>query len=159
VAATQIADPVITVGDWLTAGWNAANSLTLTPTISKGGWYNRDNDLATFKVTVTPNAENQRTGYLGTAGPGALWDGTVDVNIWTSPAVFADGTAKVALAKKLAYEGRQEVDRLIRSNQLASSELLIARTLNRIPLPDTRGRPVVFRWLCEVGYSWIELAA
>jgi hypothetical protein len=64
-----------------------------------------------------------------------------------------------ARAKQLAYEGRQEVDRLIRANQLASNELLIARILNRVPLPDTIAKPTVYRWLCEVGYNWIELAA
>jgi hypothetical protein len=159
VPPTQIADPVLTVSAWLKADWNAANTLTLTPTVAEGGWYNRANDISVFKVTVTPAPENQRSGYLGAAGPGALWDGSVDVNIWTSPNVFASGTAMVGRAKALAYKGRQEVDRIIRVNQLASSELLIARILNRIPLPDTRERPVVFRWLCEVGYSWIELAA
>jgi hypothetical protein len=133
--------------------------LNLTPSIVEGGWYDRSADIGAFKVTVTPNAEIHRSGLLGSDGPGSIWDGSVDVNVWTSPKVFASGTAMNARAKQLAYEGRQEVDRLIRVNQLASNELLIARIVNRVPLPDTRGKPTVYRWLCEVGYTEIELAA
>jgi len=155
---TTIADPVITVRALIEDNWVAGNlTANLTPTVT-AGWYNRDRDIAQFLVTVTPNPELEASAYLGSAGPGARWEGTLDLNIWASPKVFTTGNQQ-ALARKLVYEARQEVDRIIRVKQTSVSGYTTLRIVSRRPLPEVGENPTVFRWLCEVEYGWIELAA
>lgn len=154
---TQITEANVTVLDLLVANWNAANTQSITPDITNA-WWNRQGDTTQAKVTVTSGGEIEFLRGMTTNGIASFWDGTVDVNCWTTPKVFASGN-QGALSRKLVYQMRQEVDRIIRINQNAVAGLLHLGVIARRPLHDDTEDPTVFRWLAEVGYSWIEQPA
>lgn len=156
---TKIEHAVVTLLDLFVAGWTPANTEGLTPDFSSA-WYDRVKDIDQFKVTVTGGDEFPFGAGLTANGPAGLWDGVASVNVWTSAKVVSGSSAiGGALARKLAYEGRQEIDRIVRVNQNAVSGLLFMSVRSRRWLPDDRESPVVFRWLVEVGYQWIEQPA
>lgn len=151
MAVDKIIDPVVTVRQLLESNWNAANTQGITPTVTHG-WYNRLRDKTKLMVTVTGISEYERLATLSALGPGALFEGRLDVNAWATK----DTTGGSALARKLVYQAREEISRIVRENQNSVADLLWVKVVGRRPITDDDEESVIFRYLVEVSYGWVE---
>ena len=155
MGVTQLdTDAVTTIRDDLVAGWNAANTQTITPKFTNALW-DRTKDYSRALVTITSTAEIPTITGMGPAGVSQQYEGVVDVNCWATPKVFSSGN-QGALARLLSWEMSKEVIRIIAGKEIdhqGTFELL--HPGSRRPLHDQTEAGVVFRFLVEVNYRWM----
>lgn len=151
---TAIQDPVITVVSLLSAGWNAANTSSVTPKFSTG-WYDRQSNVS--QVTVTNPEESEiggPDGYFAMkadgSGPVSRMSGSLDVSCWAHRDM---GDVSVN-PKQLAFEFTTEVKRIIRANYDAATDLDYVKWDGRFVVVETDEVPAVFRQVCTISYQY-----
>lgn len=156
---TAITDPKIVVKDLLTTHWAASSTSSVTPTFGTG-WFNEESKYP--QVTITDPRENPsaggETGYRGIkadgSGPTQTMLGTLDVNVWSTR------DASAVNPKQLVFEFSEEVKRIVRkfytATTVSDAGLQWLAWGGRLERVDSDVRPAVFRYLCEVRYSYQE---
>ena len=160
---TTITDPKVAITDILQSDWDDTKTMSLTPHITTGWW--EEQRPTQPQVTATDPVEVSRVRYITGQGGGQLWDGQVTVNCWTTkntldasvPAVKLDS----ALARKLVWLMRVEVDRIIMVNQslMSSVGYQFIRVDDRMEITDPSEPVTSFRQQLLVGYKWLESPA
>ncbi len=158
---TSIEQVSYTVRKQLVAGWNSANTMSLTPTIRRAH-PGRSTSFVIPLVSIGQDEENPLVETLTPTGPGAIWGGTVTVMTWVDPeSTLQSGGDEVgyALSSKLSDLMAKEVHRIIRLNQTTTADLLTLRPVGRRYSPDDSETPVLDRHIVTVVYAWAEQPA
>lgn len=149
--------PKISIKNLIKAGWDKSNTSGLTPSFSTG-WY--DMKAATPQITFTDPVEvaasTGKTGFLGivTGGkPSQYWDGTVAVNLWVTREALA--TAGVN-PKAFIFAMRAEVKRILQAGYNSISDLDFVSWLGGFEQVDATEKPVVYRFVGEVAYAYMD---
>jgi len=147
-----MSDPKLKIKDLLKNNWTAANTSNVTPDFSTG-WWDDNNDLP--QVTVTSDDEAPLGGgetgqtHLNSDND-QLLAGAVDVNVW------ANRDSSSENPKKLTYEFKDEVRRIVQANKEAITGFNYIGWNGYLDRTDTNKTPVVYRKLCEIVYGRIE---
>lgn len=147
-----MSDPKLEIRDLLKNNWTAANTSSVTPDFSTG-WWDDNNDLP--QVTVTSDDEAPLGGgetgqtHLNSNNE-QLLSGAVDINVW------ANRDSSDVNPKKLTYECKDEVRRIVQANKEAITGFNYIGWNGFIDRTDTKTTPVTYRKLCEVVYGRIE---
>lgn len=147
-------DPKLSIKNLIKDNWDSDNTSNVTPNIHTG-WYDAKSNRP--QVTFTDPSEaviaGGVSGYTGmTSGgtPTQQWDGSVSVNFWvTREAVSVN-------PKAFLFEMRREVQRIVKANYDAISDLHCIAWKGGMEMPDTDQSPVVYRWIGEVGYAYMD---
>lgn len=141
-------DPILTVYDFLVAGWNSANTSGVTPKIHTG-WFNVN--WKTPQVTVTDLREfpvsGGVTGFrsIDSLGNGAkLMIGNMTVGVWS----HVDDNSNIN-PKQLTFEMSEEVKRIVKANMLpniGTTGLQWLSWIGRRRVVDTSEEPILFRY-------------
>lgn len=148
-----IADPKLTIKNLLATNWTASNTSNVTPTFGTG-WFNEESKHP--QVTVTDRNDTPirggETGYQAIksdgSGPTQTIIGTANVNVWSTR------DANSVNPKQLTHEMAEEVQRIVLANYNGSGDLRWLAWGGALERVDTQVRPAVFRYLCEVRYSY-----
>jgi hypothetical protein len=160
--ATEIEQVSYTARKALNTNWVAANTMNLTPEITKRPRSGRIGDLITPLLTVGLDEEDPLYETITPTGPGAVWDGTITIESWVNPDRTLDSGASPigdALASKLARQMMEEAHRILRAEQLNHTDLIVLRPTSRRYSPDTTESPTLERWILVASYSWAEQPA
>ena len=147
-------DPKIGIKDIIKDNWVASNTSSVTPAFSTG-WYNAESKMP--QVTITDSEDTTlskgETRYFGIATNGApaqYWVGTVSINCWSTR------EANAVNPKKLIYEMKEEVKRIIKANYGDVSGLDYIAWHGSFERVDDTVKPVVFRQVGECGYGFLD---
>lgn len=149
-------EPTKAILDILQTNWNNANTSISSDPSFHTGRYNQD--ASNPQVSVTDiNATTiggSPSGYAAfdPSGAGAIqeYDGGVDVGLWSDYSV-ADVNPK-----KLTWEFREEVMRIVQANQTTVTDLrYVAGGQHRL-IVETEKTPAVYHRIQEVVYGYAE---
>jgi len=147
-------DPKLSIKNLIKDNWDAGNVSDVTPVIHCG-WF--DTKASTPQITITDTSEvveaggvSGYTGMTSSGTPAQLWVGSASVNCWvTREAVSVN-------PKQLLFEMREELKRIIQANYDEISDLHFIAWKGGMELVDTAQSPVVYRWVGEVGYAYLD---
>ena len=158
---TSIEQVSYTVRKQLVAGWNPANTMSLTPRIQRAH-PGRSTSFVIPLVSVGLDEEDPLLETITPTGPGAIWDGTVTAMTWVDPeTTLQSGGGEIghSLSSKLSDLMASEIRRIIRANQTTTADLLTLRPISRRYSPDDSESPVLDRHIVTIGYAWAEQPA
>lgn len=147
--------PEVVVRNIIRDNWNTANTSGETFNVHHG-WIDIEGD--SLEVTVSdPNdsAVTDTSGYAGinvNGSPSQDYQGTVSVNVW------ADRTRTTQNPRKMAWEGREEVQRIIQTNHDAPGydpiNIADLGAQRFVEGADDPGEVTIWRYMITVGFAY-----
>lgn len=150
-------DPKVSIKNLIKDNWDADNVSGITP-VTHLGWYDTRSNMPQITITDTSEVVEAGgvSGYTGmTSGgtPAQLWVGSMSVNCWTTREATKDEGVN---PKRLIFEMREEIKRIVKAKYDDATDLFYIAWKGGMEMVDTGQSPVVYRWIGEVGYAYLD---